>query len=65
MDDNYDYEGGLRDGHEECLYPFILKLWPMGEVNREEIKFLPKVYVGMAQPNENINRPFWYCQHEH
>jgi hypothetical protein len=30
----------------------------------EELKFLPKVYVIMAQPKDNINYPFWYYQHE-
>jgi hypothetical protein len=29
-----------------------------------ELKFLPKVYVIMAQPKNNINYPFWYYQHE-
>jgi hypothetical protein len=52
------------DGDEERLYPFIVELWPVGELNWEKLKFLPKVYVGMVQPNGNINHHFWYYQHE-
>jgi hypothetical protein len=37
----------------------------IGNVSPKKLIFLLKVYVGMAQPNENINYPFWYYQHEH
>jgi hypothetical protein len=43
------------DGDKKCLYHAILELWPVGEINLEEFKFLLGVYVGMAQPEENIN----------
>jgi hypothetical protein len=39
-------------------------LWPIREVSPKELKFLPKVYVGMVQPKDNINYPFWYYHHE-
>jgi hypothetical protein len=52
------------DGDEECLYQAIPKLWPIGEISPEELKFLPEVYVKMAQPEENINYLLWYYQHE-
>jgi predicted transport protein len=60
IDDIYDWEGGLMDGDEECLYHVVLELWPVGEVSLEELKFLLKVYLGMAQPKNIINYPFWY-----
>ncbi len=56
LDDTYDWEGGLTDGDEECLY--VPKLWLVGKISPEEFKFLPKIYVGMAQPKYNINYPF-------
>jgi hypothetical protein len=34
------------------------KLWPIGEMSLEELKFLPKVYVGMVQLDENTNHFF-------
>jgi hypothetical protein len=60
----YDLEGGLTDGDEEHLYLVVPKLWHVGKVRPEELKFLPKVCVGMAQPKDDINYPFWYYQHE-
>jgi hypothetical protein len=33
LDDIYDWEGGLMDGNEECLYHAIPKLWHVGEVS--------------------------------
>jgi hypothetical protein len=39
-------------------------LWHVGELGPKELKFLPEVYDGMAQFEENINYPFWYYQHE-
>jgi hypothetical protein len=47
------------NGDEEHLYHVVLELWHVGEVNLKELKFLPKVYVGMAQPNEII---MWPCK---
>jgi hypothetical protein len=32
LDDYYDWEGGLIDGDEECLYHAIPKLWFVGKV---------------------------------
>jgi hypothetical protein len=64
LDDTYDWEGGLTNGDKECLYHVVPKLWLVGEVSPKELKFLLKVYVGMTQPKDNINYPFWYYQHE-
>ncbi len=64
LDDTYDWERGLRNGDEECLYLAILELWSLGEINQKELKFLPKVYVGVVQPEENINYLSWYHKHE-
>jgi hypothetical protein len=60
LDDTYDWEGGLIDGDDECLYHAILKLWPIGEVSPKEFKSLLEIYVRMVQPKNNINYPFWY-----
>jgi hypothetical protein len=43
------------NGDEEHVIP---KLWTIGEVDPEKLKFLPKIYVKMAQLNENINHHF-------
>jgi hypothetical protein len=64
LDDTYDWERGLTNGDKECLYHAILELWLVGEVSPKELKFLPKIYVGMAQLEDNINYPFWYYQDE-
>jgi hypothetical protein len=40
-------------------------LWPIGEVSPKESKFLPEVYVGIAQLEDSNNYPLWYYQHEH
>jgi hypothetical protein len=64
LDDTYDWEGGLMDGNKECVYHVVPELWLVGEVSIEELKFLPEIYVRMAQPEDNINYPFWYYQHE-
>jgi hypothetical protein len=48
----------LIDGDEECLYHAVPKLWFVGKVRREELKFLSEVYVGMVQPEKNTNYPF-------
>jgi hypothetical protein len=48
----------LTDGDEERLYHVVLELWHVGEVSLKELKFLPEVYVGMAQLEDNINYPF-------
>jgi hypothetical protein len=64
LDGIYDWERGLTDGNDERLYHVVPKLWPIGEVSPKESKFLPEVYVGMVQPKENTNYPFWYYQHE-
>jgi hypothetical protein len=53
------------NGDKEHLYHVVLKLWPIAEVNLKELRFLPEVYVGMEQPKDDINYPFWYYQHEH
>jgi hypothetical protein len=50
----------LTNGDKKCLYHAILELWPVGEINLEELKFLSKVYVGMEQLEENINYFSWY-----
>jgi hypothetical protein len=55
IDDTYDWEERLMDGDKEHLYHVILKLWPVGEVNLEELKFLLEVYLRLAQPKDNIN----------
>jgi hypothetical protein len=47
----------LTDGNEERLYHALPKLWHVGEVSPKELKFLPKIYVGMAQLEKNINYP--------
>jgi len=36
----------------------------VGEITPQKLKFLPEIYVGMAQPKKYINYPFWYYQHE-
>jgi hypothetical protein len=48
----------LTYGDDECLYHAVPKLWPIGEINPKKLKFLPKIYVGMAQPENNMNYPF-------
>jgi hypothetical protein len=48
------------DGNKERLYHVVPKLWLVGEVNLEKLKFLPEVYVGTAQRENNINYLFWY-----
>ncbi len=58
FDDTYDWEGGLTDGDEECLYYAIPKLWPIRKVSPKELKFLLEVYVWMAQLENNINYLF-------
>ncbi len=60
LDDTYDWERGLMDGNKERLYHVVPKLWLVGEVNLEKLKFLPEVYVGTAQRENNINYLFWY-----
>jgi hypothetical protein len=55
LDDTFDWEEGLMNGDKEHLYHAILELWHVGEVSPEELKFLPEVYVRMAQPEDNIN----------
>jgi hypothetical protein len=50
----------LTNGDKERLYHVVPKLWLVGEVSPEKLKFLPEVYVGMAQLENNINYPFWY-----
>jgi hypothetical protein len=52
------------DGDKERFYHVVPKLWHVGKVSPQELKFLLEVYVGMAQPKKNINYPFWYYQHE-
>ncbi len=58
LDYIYDWEGRLMDGNEEYLYHVIPKLWHVGEVSLEELKFLLEIYVGMVQPEENTNYLF-------
>jgi hypothetical protein len=58
LDDTYDWEKGLTNGNTECLYHVIPELWLVGEVSIKELKFLPKLYVGMVQPEKNIIYPF-------
>ncbi len=65
FDNTYDWEGGLIDGDKECLYLVVPELCLVGKISPKELKFLPKVYVGMAQRKDDINYPFWYYQHEH
>jgi hypothetical protein len=55
LDDTYDWEGGLIDGDKKCLYHAVPKLWLVGEVNPEELKFLFEVCVGLVQLEENIS----------
>jgi hypothetical protein len=64
LDDTYDWDRGFTNGDEECLYHVVPELWLVGKINPKELKFLLEVYVGMAQPKDNINYPFWYYQHE-
>jgi hypothetical protein len=55
LDDTYDWEGRLMDQDEEHLYHAIQKLWHVGKVSLEKLKFLPEVYVEMMQLEKNIN----------
>jgi hypothetical protein len=46
LDDDYDWEGLINE-NEECLYEVVPKLWLVGEMNLEDLKFLANVYCGM------------------
>ncbi len=58
LDETYSWERRLMDGDEERLYNDILELWHVGEVSPKKLKILSKVYVGMAQLEDNINYLF-------
>ncbi len=49
LDDNYYWENGLIDNDEEHLYQVVPKLWPIGEVSPNDLKFVLKILYGMLK----------------
>jgi hypothetical protein len=40
------------------------KLWPIGEVSPNDLKFVLKIFYGMLQPNKTLNYWVWSYHHE-
>jgi hypothetical protein len=63
LDDNHYWENGLTDNDEEHFYQIVPKLWPIGEVSPNDLKFLLKIFYGMLQPNKTFN--YLVCSYHH
>jgi hypothetical protein len=63
LDDNYYWENGPIDNDEKHFYQIVPKLWPIGEVSPNDLKFLLKIFYGMLQPNKTFN--YLVCSSHH
>ncbi len=61
---NHYWENGLIDNDEEHLYQVVPKLWPIGDVSPNDLKFVLKIFYAMLQPNKTLNYLVWSYHHE-
>jgi len=54
----------LSDEEEEQLHNAMPELWHVGKVAPEELYFLKKIDYGMFQPEEKIEYPVYFYQHQ-
>ncbi len=64
MNDNYNWENGLIDNDEEHLCQIVPKLWSIGEVSPNDLKFVLQIFYGMLQPNKTLIYLVWSNHHE-
>ncbi len=54
----------MSEWKEEQLYNVVLELWPIGEVTPEELYFKKEIDCGMSQPEDRVDYPVYFYEHE-